>query len=216
MTVRLPSACLYVLPGLLLISCIADLRPDVGPRVKDEATQPAGGGDGSDSPSDGAAGDADGADDRPGDGDGDDAADGSDDGMSGDDDDETDGEPDDDAGVVDDGCPIKDSNPGHAVSFAGEVMPELAVCRCHSPNSDDPYGILESGLTIDGYESLRKGGEMTGVDVIVAGNPCDSIILKKLSEAPPFGERMPLMGPYLSLEVRTLISDWIAEGAHDN
>jgi hypothetical protein len=213
MTVRLPSARLYVLQGFLLASCIADLRPDVGPRIKedDEATQPSSNDDGSDSQADGTADDGE----PPGDGDGDDGVEGPDGGMPGDGDSD-DGEPEGDAGIVDNGCSIKDSDSGHSVSFASEVMPVLAACRCHNPNSDDPFAILESGLTIDGYESLRLGGEMAGASVIVAGNPCESIILQKLSEAPPFGERMPLMGPYLSLDERTLISDWIAEGAHDN
>jgi hypothetical protein len=214
MTVRLPSARLYVLQGLLLVSCIADLRPDVGPRIKDEneTTQPSSNDDASDSPEGGQP--DDGADgDAPADGD--DAMDGQDGDMSGDGDGD-DGEPDEDAGIVDNGCPTRDSDPTESVSFASEVMPVLAACRCHNPNSDDPFAILESGLTIDGYDNLRLGGDMAGANVIVSGNPCESIILQKLSEAPPFGERMPLMGPYLSLEDRTLISDWIAEGAHDN
>jgi hypothetical protein len=220
MTVRLSSARLSLFHALLLASCIADLRPEVGPRIKDdgETTQPSSNDDGaSDSPGDGTPGDADdGTGDAPGDGDG--ASDDSDAGTPSSDDGEedADGEPDQDAGVVDNGCPIKDSNPAKSVSFAADVMPILAVCRCHNPNSDDPFAIMESGLTIDGYENLRLGGEHTGPDVIVNGNPCTSIILQKLSETPPFGDRMPFMGPYLSSEVRGVISDWIAEGARDN
>ncbi len=114
------------------------------------------------------------------------------------------------------GCSNKDSDPKKTVSFAKQVRPILNGCRCHDPQNEDPFAILESGLTISGYETLRKGGDQTGVEIIVDRNPCASIILQKLSETPPFGDRMPRDGPYLSLAERTLISDWIVEGARDN
>jgi hypothetical protein len=116
----------------------------------------------------------------------------------------------------DNGCAVKDSNPGDDVSFAGDVMPVLAACRCHDPNNADPVGMIETGLTIDGFDNLMMGGDTTGTQIVVPGNPCDSIILQKLSETPPFGARMPKDGPYLTLEERQLISDWIKEGAKNN
>jgi hypothetical protein len=222
MTVRLSLERWSVLCALSLASCIADLRPEVGERLKEqgETESPSSNDDGQDDSSGDAPGDGDGVGDGDGDAPGDDDADDNvDAGISGDGDGEGDGDADGEGGQdagMDNGCAVKDSDKSRSVSFASDVMPILAVCRCHNPNSDDPFAILESGLTIDGYENLRKGGEKTGVDVIVSGNPCTSIILQKLSETPPFGERMPLMGPYLSQEQRTLISDWIAEGAHDN
>lgn len=202
--------------GLLgLASCIADLRPDVGPRLDDEeSTEPSSNDDDADSPSDesqsmdGADQDETPSDDGPDGGAG--PGDGDDEGDDGD------GEAEDDAGVVDNGCDVRDSDEGTDVSFAADVMPILAACRCHNPSSDDPFGILESGLTIDGYTSLRAGGYEAGTDIIVDGNACESIMLQKLSETPPFGDRMPLMGPYLSAEQRRVISDWIVEGAREN
>jgi hypothetical protein len=41
--------------------------------------------------------------------------------------------------------------------------------------------------------------------------------VQKTSNAPPTGNRMPSDGPpYLTPSERQLLSDWIAEGAHDN
>jgi len=114
------------------------------------------------------------------------------------------------------GCAIKDSNPAKDVSFTGEIWPILSGCSCHNPNSVEQDGVLEVGLIIDSYTSLRKGGDNTRAKIIVAGDPCMSLLLHKLGEMPSFGVRMPRDGPYLSPEVRTLISDWIIEGARDN
>ncbi len=119
--------------------------------------------------------------------------------------------------IPDNGCDIKDSNPKRDVTFAGDIWPILSGCSCHDPNSADPAGVLEVGLVIDSYKALRMGGDNTHENIIVAGDACKSIILQKLGEAtPPFGVRMPRDGPYLSPEVRMLISDWIVEGARDN
>jgi hypothetical protein len=121
-----------------------------------------------------------------------------------------------DAGPPDNGCATKDSNPNKSVSFSNEVWMILEGCGCHNSADSDPFAILESGLTIDGYSSLRKGGDNTHAQIIVDGNPCKSLMVEKLGESPSFGDRMPQDGPYLSEQQRQLISDWIAEGARDN
>jgi hypothetical protein len=113
-------------------------------------------------------------------------------------------------------CGIKDSNPASDVSFEDDIWPILARCSCHDPAADETFGIDESGLQITSYGTLRLGGDNTGSRIVIAGNPCDSIMLQKLSETPPFGERMPNGGPYLTLAERTLLADWIVEGAKDN
>jgi hypothetical protein len=212
MNERSPMVRVCVLGLLGLASCIADLRPDVGPRLDDdeESTDP--------SSNDG-EGDGDAPDDESEPGDDQDETPSGDDpdgGAGPGDDDGDDGPPEEDAGVVDNGCAVRDSDQGSDVSFVADVMPIQAECRCHNPNSDDPFAILESGLTIDGYASLRAGGYEAGTDIVVDGNACESVMLQKLSETPPFGERMPLMGPYLSAEQRRVISDWIVEGAREN
>ncbi len=181
-------------------SCILDLRPDVGPLASavENGENPASG---------------DAAPSKPG-------PDGS---VSTPSDASAGTEPDGAVAPVQDsgkpgpgGCSVKDSDPRKQVSFKTQLKPIFMGCRCHNPEDADPFAIMESGLTISDYDVIRKGGDNTGVKVIVAGNACDSIILQKLSETPPFGDRMPRDGPYLSLAERTLISDWIVEGARDN
>jgi len=118
--------------------------------------------------------------------------------------------------IPDNGCNIKDSNPKQDVSFDSDIWPILSGCTCHDPDDNDPAGVLEVGFVIDSYVSLRMGGDNSYADIIIDGDPCKSILLQKLEEPAPFGVRMPRDGPYLSQEVRTLISDWIIEGARDN
>jgi hypothetical protein len=61
------------------------------------------------------------------------------------------------------------------------------------------------------------GGFHSGAQIVVAGDPCASIMYQKLSDAPPFGSRMPLNGPpFWTDDELQLLHDWIAEGASDN
>jgi hypothetical protein len=107
-----------------------------------------------------------------------------------------------------------DQHPDVDVSFSRDVRPLLSRspggCSCHGSNAT-------AALSLGSYEGLRRGGAVAGVRIIVAGSPCESVLVQKLGVAPPFGARMPLNGPpYFVPEEIALISDWIAEGAHDN
>ena len=107
-----------------------------------------------------------------------------------------------------------DSNPIVAVSFSRDVRALLTKspggCNCHSSNST-------AGFNLGSYESLRRGGTISGTRVIVPGKPCESIMFQKLGLAPPFGARMPYNGPpYYSAAELMLVRDWIAEGALNN
>ena len=120
-------------------------------------------------------------------------------------------------------CSPEDSDPRYDVSFSEDVFPLLERmspepgCGCHMPMSRRPIGIENSGLNLGSYGSLMRGGTTSGADIVVPGDPCASILVQKVSSAPPFGARMPSNGPpYLSNAERALIADWIAEGAHDN
>ena len=78
-------------------------------------------------------------------------------------------------------------------------------------------GTQLSGLDLSSLSSLRAGGASSGSRIVVAGEPCSSIIYLKVEQAPPFGSRMPLGGPpFLTDEEENLLHDWIAEGANDN
>ena len=120
-------------------------------------------------------------------------------------------------------CEPEDSDPEHDVSFMEDLLPLLerpggeGGCSCHTPKSARPIGIELTGFNLGSAEALLRGGKMSGDQIVVPGDPCASIIVQKVSSAPPFGARMPTSGPpYMSPAERTLLADWIAEGAHDN
>jgi hypothetical protein len=113
------------------------------------------------------------------------------------------------------GCDNSDSDPTVAVSFAQDIRP----LQTRVPGGCSPchLGRITSGFDQSSYVSLRRGGTNSGTQVIVAGKPCDSILLKKIGRAPPFGSRMPFNGPpYFTAAERQLVHDWIAEGALNN
>lgn len=108
-----------------------------------------------------------------------------------------------------------DGDPDTTVSFSRDIEPLLgrspgSCTGCHGATAT-------SGFTVLTYEGLRRGGQVSGLEIIVAGNPCESSLLQKLGAAPPFGARMPYNGPpFYSTDDLALLRDWIAEGAHDN
>ena len=120
-------------------------------------------------------------------------------------------------------CTDEDSDPDEDVSFADDIVAGLferedLACRdCHTGGGATPLGLRVSGLSLSSYSSLRRGGDESGPAIVVAGKPCESILLQKVGQAPPFGARMPLDGPpFLTEEERQIIADWIAEGAEDD
>lgn len=118
-------------------------------------------------------------------------------------------------------CDPGDSHPGTSVSFGSDIRPILSGatghCGCHLQSSGGPgAGVQLSGLDLSSFDTLREGGLTSGQRIVVAGDPCSSVLYQKVSVAPPFGSRMPLNGPFLSDDQIQLIHDWIAEGARDN
>jgi hypothetical protein len=113
-------------------------------------------------------------------------------------------------------CKNEDTDREHDVSFEEDVLPLLTEsCGCHDP-AKFGSAIDLVGFSIENYGKVRRGGANSGEEIVIEGDPCNSILLQKLSEAPPFGVRMPTFGPYLSRKEMALLHDWIAEGAHDN
>jgi hypothetical protein len=119
-------------------------------------------------------------------------------------------------------CSNADTHPGTPVSFSREIRPLISRpaggCGCHLPSSSGAGpGTQLSGFDLSSLSTLRAGGLNSGARIIVAGEPCASIMYEKLSDAPPFGSRMPLNGPpYFNPDELRLLHDWIAEGANDN
>lgn len=118
-------------------------------------------------------------------------------------------------------CVNQDSDPDNDVSFSGDLVPMFAAMpggclACHAPDAPTPLGFEISGLDMSTYQTLRSGGQNSGTDIIINGQPCDSFLVQKVTDGVPFGARMPLDGPPLDPNQIQLIRDWIAEGAANN
>lgn len=120
-------------------------------------------------------------------------------------------------------CRPEDSNPDVMVSFKEKILPLLqrsgtqGGCSCHQPGNRSTPGIDQSGLSLGSYAALMRGGNTSHSNIVIPGDPCGSVIVQKVSNAPPTGARMPPGGPpFMTPEEIGLLRDWIAEGAHDN
>jgi hypothetical protein len=119
-------------------------------------------------------------------------------------------------------CSNDTVHPEVTVSFSGQIRPLLnrmpGGCACHMPTSAGLGPATQIvGLNLSSLTLLRAGGVTSGAQIVVAGEPCSSVIYQKTSDAPPFGSRMPLNGPpYMTPDEHQLLHDWIAEGANDN
>jgi len=114
--------------------------------------------------------------------------------------------------------PPKTDNP--PLSFKNDVFPiiEKRCLPCHAEDNFNP-----SELSLDSYEDMKAGGK-NGVPW-VEGESSESILIKKLGEKPPFGERMPLnskrkiaegKASWLSEGEIDTIAAWIDQGARNN
>lgn len=107
-----------------------------------------------------------------------------------------------------------------AISFKKDIFQIIQknCLPCHSEDNFNP-----SELSLDDYELMEAGGK--NGPIWVAGKSGESILVKKLSEKPPFGDRMPLnskkkiaegRGKWLTEEEVKAIAKWIDEGAKNN
>ena len=113
------------------------------------------------------------------------------------------------------GCDNKDSNPNVFVSLSKDIRP----LQTRTPGGCTPchLGRVTSGFDQSSYQSLRRGGNISGARIIIPGEPCNSVFFQKVGRTPPFGSRMPYNGPpYWTADERNLLHDWIAEGALNN
>jgi hypothetical protein len=106
------------------------------------------------------------------------------------------------------------------VSFKSDVFPIIkAKCLpCHAEDNFNP-----SELSMDSYDLLTKGGKH-GAPFKV-GKSGESLIIQKLSEEPPFGDRMPLNSKrkiqegravWLTADEAKAVATWIDQGAKNN
>lgn len=119
-------------------------------------------------------------------------------------------------------CSDEDSDPERAVRFSRDVLQGIfagsgGCLSCHDPAAESRQGVTLGGLDLTSYDALLQGGVNSGTDIVVAGQPCRSVLFLKLGAGPPFGARMPASGPpFLSDEDIAVIHDWIAEGARED
>lgn len=94
------------------------------------------------------------------------------------------------------------------ISFEKEVFPIIRsnCLPCHLAENENP-----SGLALDNYETLMKGGEHG--NTVVPGKPKESNLYLKLLPNPPFGKQMARNKKKLSEEEIQVIYEWIEQGA---
>ena len=107
---------------------------------------------------------------------------------------------------------IMPSDGGSDVSFNSSVGPLLdtwcGACHISATNG----GMNMNGGTAVG---VRNASGNNGPIVIVGLASVSNLYLKTTTN-PPFGDRMPRGGPYLTTAQQNLIRDWINQGAQDN
>ena len=109
-------------------------------------------------------------------------------------------------------CALADSDPGAEVTYE-QVRDQLFRPRCSCHTIAGGLGQVVAGLDLDTFEATMAGGRNSSGRVAIAGDPCESVAVKKTGDAPPFGAQMPLSGVPLSEGARQLLIDWIAGGA---
>ncbi|HEY4612074.1 MAG TPA: c-type cytochrome domain-containing protein [Bacteroidota bacterium] len=94
------------------------------------------------------------------------------------------------------------------LDFKKEVFPILRsnCLPCHLAENENP-----SGLALDNWETLMKGGEHG--NTVVPGKPKESNLYLKLLPTPPFGKQMARNKKKLSEEEVMTIYYWIEQGA---
>jgi len=107
-----------------------------------------------------------------------------------------------------------------AVSFKNDVFPVIQkhCLPCHAEDNFNP-----SELSLDSYDKMKEGGKHGSP--WVEGKSKESVIIQKLNENPPFGDRMPLNSKkkidegkaiWLSAEEIKTIANWIDQGGKNN
>jgi hypothetical protein len=109
---------------------------------------------------------------------------------------------------------------GKSVSFKNDVFP-IIKARCLPCHAEDNFNPSE--LSMDSYELLAQGGKHG--EPFKKGKSSESLIIQKLNQEPPFGDRMPLNSKkkiqegkavWLTAEEVRTIATWIDQGAKNN
>ncbi len=100
------------------------------------------------------------------------------------------------------------------VTYSNDLLPLLNGKGCVDCHSGD---FATNNLRLESVPDILRGDSAHGPAVIRRNGPA-SLIVRKVSPDPPFGQRMPLgcTGVCLSEEQILLLSDWIDQGARDD
>lgn len=91
------------------------------------------------------------------------------------------------------------------------VVARCAISACHGTGS------IQGGLTFGGasYSQVRNASGDHGA-VVNVGSSATSNLYLKVTPTPPFGDRMPRTGGFLSASQQETIRKWIDQGALNN
>ncbi len=104
--------------------------------------------------------------------------------------------------------PVTPHAAGTCADFETDVQPMLGgnCIACHKGTS------APRALHLTSYAEVLAGGQ-SGMTVVPCQPELSQLFLKVSQDKPPFGERMPLGGPYLSASQIETLRTWIAQGA---
>ena len=84
-------------------------------------------------------------------------------------------------------CKKEDSDPELDVSFKDEVLPMLAMrCGCHDPKGSGS-AIDSTAFSVGARREVLRGGNKSSDKAVIAGDACNSVLVQKVGDAPPFG-----------------------------
>ncbi len=105
------------------------------------------------------------------------------------------------------GDPVDPNGPQN-VSYSTQVRPILQQQGCIACHGG------ENNLFVDSVAGLLQGG-LNG-PAVTPGDADGSLIIRKMSPNPPFGDRMPLGASPVPAAQQEIIRTWINEGAENN
>jgi hypothetical protein len=106
------------------------------------------------------------------------------------------------------------------VSFRNDIYPVFAGSGCSNTGCHADVFSPPLMFSLDScYTSLLRDTSynIDGYRYVDTTNAQDSYLyIKLVSSNPPYGDRMPVGGPYLSSEFTAKVLRWIEQGAPDN
>ncbi len=100
--------------------------------------------------------------------------------------------------------------------FSVDIRPIITSVGCTAGGCHGT-GSSQGGMTLgSGTYSQVLAASGTHGKIVVSGNANASNMYLKVTDTPPFGNRMPNGGPFLNTTQINLIRDWINQGAQNN